>query len=149
VEGPVSIYTWGEVAFGEIEGERIPEETAREIPYRLRDELQEIHRTKPARKGEGQGLRQIRGWWPATRDELQERAKASVPKVDLHFWDRSDAQAAGGGAGSANPGRSPQEHDKSLGRVQGEIRGFATGFPTNDGNASERDVVVEVAVART
>jgi len=88
LEQPVSTFTWGVVVFEEIEDERITEEGAREFYPHLAGDLkdyvwarwrmpwlQEVYRAKAAPEGEGHDLRASRGWWPASRGELQERAR--------------------------------------------------------------------------
>lgn len=88
LERPVSTFTWGVVVFEDIEPDpvtdtsvqefypHLPEQTAGYVWARWRPPwLQEVYRAKPAPDGEGGDLRASRGWWPATRDELQEKAR--------------------------------------------------------------------------
>jgi hypothetical protein len=88
LEHPVSTLTWGVVVFEEIESEPVTDKTVREFYPHLPSEtagyvwarwrlpwLQEVYRAKPAQEGERGDLRAVRGWWPSSREELQERAR--------------------------------------------------------------------------
>jgi hypothetical protein len=88
LEYPVSTFTWGVVVFEDIESEPITDEAVQEFYPHLPSEtagyvwarwrlpwLQEVYRAKPAREGKGGDLQAIRGWWPSTRQDLQERAR--------------------------------------------------------------------------
>lgn len=88
LERLVSTLTWGVVVFEDIESEPIADETVREFYPHLPEDtagyvwarwrlpwLQEVYRTKPAPEGEGIDLRSSRGWWPASREELRDRAR--------------------------------------------------------------------------
>ncbi|MCB5175626.1 hypothetical protein [Microvirga lenta] len=87
LERPVSTPAWGVVVFEEID-EGVRDEAVREFYPHLQGNLsgyvwarwrmpwlQEVYSTKPAPEGEGLELRESRGWWLPSRDELQERAR--------------------------------------------------------------------------
>jgi hypothetical protein len=88
LEFPVATGPWGVVVFDEIESDPITDPSPAEIYPQMRDEparyvwarwrmptLQEIYRTRPARGDEDPDVRSARGWWWASREELQERAR--------------------------------------------------------------------------
>lgn len=88
LELPVTTFSWGVVVFEDIEAEPITDASVREFYPHLPEDttgyvwarwrlpwLQEVYRAKPAPEDEGRDLRLIRGWWPAGREELQDRAR--------------------------------------------------------------------------
>lgn len=85
---PLSTLTWGLVVFEDIESEPIHDVLDRETyphaaghPGRYvwarwrMPSLQEIYRTRSRRDAEDVLLREVRGWWVPSREELQERAR--------------------------------------------------------------------------
>jgi hypothetical protein len=85
---PLSTVSWGVVVFEDIDSEPIDAPSVADLYPHVRSDpsryvwarwrmpsLQEIYRTKPARTEEEPELRSSRGWWWASRDELQERAR--------------------------------------------------------------------------
>jgi hypothetical protein len=85
---PLMTLSWGVVVFEDIEDEPITELAVRDLYPHVKGEqarfvwahwrmpaLQEVYRTRPVRDVADPGLRAERGWWWATREELQERAR--------------------------------------------------------------------------
>jgi hypothetical protein len=85
---PLATLSWGVVVFEDIESEPIREAEVRELYPHLGPDptryvwarwrmpaLQEVYRTRPAREAPDPELRISRGWWEASRDELQQRAR--------------------------------------------------------------------------
>ena len=85
---PLATTHWGIVVFEDIESEPIDEPLAADLYAFVRDDpsryvwarwrmptLQEIYRTKPVPGDEEPQARSSRGWWWASREELQERAR--------------------------------------------------------------------------
>ncbi|MXQ14884.1 hypothetical protein [Microvirga makkahensis] len=88
VETPLMTLSWGVVVFEEIDHHAIEEVPDNRIYPHVNEEpgryvwahwrmpsLQEVYRTRPAREAEEYSLRETRGWWLPSRDELQERAR--------------------------------------------------------------------------
>jgi hypothetical protein len=88
LEVPLSTASWGVVVFEDIESELINDPVLADLYPHTKDDpgryvwarwrmpsLQEVYRTKPTRADEGSDLQAGRGWWWASREELQERAR--------------------------------------------------------------------------
>lgn len=88
LETPLATLSWGVVVFEDIEEHVVDEALDSSIyPHAKGDPshyvwarwrmptLQEVYRAKVAREPEDRGLRESRGWWRPTREELQERAR--------------------------------------------------------------------------
>lgn len=88
VETPLMTIAWGVVVFDEIDDHVIEEVLDASLyPHAAADPgrhvwahwrmptLQEVYRVRPAREAEERVLRESRGWWRPSRDELQERAR--------------------------------------------------------------------------
>jgi len=85
---PLATLSWGVVVFESIENHVIDEAVDSTLYPHARDStgrlvwaqwrmptLQEIYRARPARELEDRAVRESRGWWHPTREELQERAR--------------------------------------------------------------------------
>jgi hypothetical protein len=85
---PLSTNRWGVVVFEAVDIDPIDEPSTIGLYAHVQGEpsryvwahwrmptLQEIYRTRPVRAEEDPGVRCARGWWWASRDELQERAR--------------------------------------------------------------------------
>lgn len=85
---PLATIAWGVVVFEDIESVPIQEAVESDLyphaaghPGRYvwarwrMPGLQEVYRTKPSREPDDMLLREIRGWWMPSREELQERAR--------------------------------------------------------------------------
>jgi hypothetical protein len=88
LDTPLVTMTWGVVVFEDIESAPIHESVDGELyphaaghPGRYvwarwrMPALQEIYRTRPRRDADDMLLREVRGWWGPSREELQERAR--------------------------------------------------------------------------
>jgi len=85
---PLMTVSWGVVVFEDIESKPITEPSVPDLYPHVRYEpsryvwarwrmptLQEIYRVKPSREPQDPAVRAERGWWWASREELQERAR--------------------------------------------------------------------------
>jgi hypothetical protein len=85
---PLATDRWGVVVFEAIDVDPVGESSMANLYAHVQGDpgryvwahwrmptLQEIYRTKPAQAEEGPAVRLARGWWWASRDELQERAR--------------------------------------------------------------------------
>jgi hypothetical protein len=85
---PVSTHRWGVVVFEDIESDPIQDLAVADLYPHMRSDppryvwarwrmptLQEVYRTRPPRTDEDHELRESRGWWWSSREELRERAR--------------------------------------------------------------------------
>lgn len=88
VDRPLATFTWGIVVFEEIEDRRVDEIPDPGLYPHVKDDpgryvwarwrppaLQEVYRTRPVREPDDRALRESRGWWEPSPDELHEQAR--------------------------------------------------------------------------
>ncbi|SCZ05343.1 hypothetical protein [Microvirga guangxiensis] len=88
LDTPLATFAWGVVTFEDVESHVIEEALDHSLYPHVKNDpkryvwarwrmpaLQEVYRTKPAREPEDSALRESRGWWWPSREELQERAR--------------------------------------------------------------------------